>query len=174
MNFISSNTSLTVNNKLNKRDDIDFRNINELFNVNSVKIVTNEINYNNNIGQCFIKAAIENCDLYSTAELEPDNIGIIKTHIIQLSEIVNEYKDIIYIHQGAFVGTWGEMHSSSYTVNYEDIPELINTINDYFDPSIFLAVRTPRQYRMVMNNYSITYKRLLSSRLGLYNDGLLL
>jgi len=172
MNFISSNTSLTLNNELNKRENINFENINELFNVNSVKLVTNEITYNGNIGQCFIKTAIENCDLYSTVELEPNSIETIKTHIIQLSEIVNEYKDIIYIYQGAFVGTWGEMHSSSYTVNNRDIPELINTINDYFDPSIFLAVRTPRQYRMIMNYDNITNIRLLRSRLGLYNDGL--
>jgi len=171
-NFISSNTSFKLNNKFNKREDINFGNIESLFNVDSVKLVTKAINYNGNTGQCFTKTAIENCVLYSTEELEPDNIEIIKTHIKQLSEIVNEYKDIIYIHQGVFVGTWGEMHSSSYTVNNVDIPELMNTINDYFDPSIFLAVRTPRQYRMIMNYYNINNKKLLSSRLGLYNDGL--
>jgi len=172
MNFISSNTSLTIKNKINKRENVGIQISTDLFNVDSVKLFTNSIRYNGKKGQCFIKTAFESCELYSTEELEPDNIEIIKTHIKQLSEIVNEYKDIIYIHQGVFIGTWGEMHSSSYSKNYKDIPELINTINNYFDPSIYLAVRTPRHYRMIMNYNKITNKKLLTSRLGLFNDGL--
>ena len=172
MNFISSNTSLTIKNKINKREKISKEITTDMFNVNSVKLFTNSINYNGKIGQCFIKEAIDNCELYTTEELEPDNIETIKTHIKQLSTIVNEFKDIIYIHQGVFIGTWGEMHSSFYSKNYKDIPDLINTINNYFDPSIYLAVRTPRHYRMIINYNKITNKKLLISRLGLFNDGL--
>jgi len=172
MNFISSNTSLTIKNKINKREKISNQITTDMFNVNSVKLFTNSINYNGKIGQCFIKTTIDSCELYSTEELEPDNIETIKTHIQQLSTIVNEFKDIIYIHQGVFIGTWGEMYSSSYSKNYKGIPDLINTINNYFDPSIYLAVRTPRHYRMITNYNKITNKKLLISRLGLFNDGL--
>ncbi|ORX61261.1 hypothetical protein BCR36DRAFT_579282 [Piromyces finnis] len=112
------------------------------------------------------------CQLYTTYEIEPDDINVIFTHIVQLASIVNKYKNLIYIYQGSFVGTFGEMHHSNY-LDLNSLTQIMKTIERNFDPSIFLSVRTPRFNRGVKNNMK-TSSRYSSfvSRAGLYNDGL--
>ncbi|OUM66412.1 hypothetical protein PIROE2DRAFT_6357, partial [Piromyces sp. E2] len=39
---------------------------------------------------------------YDTKDIEPPKLDIVLNHIKQLASIVNEYKDLIYIYQGAF------------------------------------------------------------------------
>ncbi|OUM70586.1 hypothetical protein PIROE2DRAFT_1104 [Piromyces sp. E2] len=95
-------------------------------------------------------------------------------HIVQLSDIVNEYKDLIYIYQGAFVGKYDEMHKSNF-LDSENLGKIVNIINELFDPSIFLSVRRPDYYRDLeksfKKNTNFNYK-LYKKRMGLYNDGL--
>ncbi|OUM66934.1 hypothetical protein PIROE2DRAFT_5794 [Piromyces sp. E2] len=112
--------------------------------------------------------------LYDTIDIEPNNIDRIKEHIVQLSEIVNEYKDLIYIHQGAFVGAHGEMFNSNY-ININSLSQIVNTIEKHFDPSIFLSVRTPAMFRKLEEKFKIDKAYNYTSfikRMGLYNDGL--
>jgi len=79
----------------------------------------------------------------NTVEVKPvNNLKLILTHIRQLSKIVNKYKNLIYIYQGAFVGKRGEMHGSNY-VDLESLIEIVNTIDQYFYSSIYLSVRRP-------------------------------
>lgn len=108
---------------------------------------------------------------------EPEDLSIIRSHIKQTAEIYNRYADHIYLLQGLFTGNYGEMNNSRYQ-SAEDITTLARDLADAADPSIFLAVRTPLQWRTItgftdpllfLNDTDGPF----SSRLGLYNDGML-
>lgn len=113
-------------------------------------------------------------------ENEPEKKSHIRNHMEQVSEILNEYKSQIYTTQGIFIGSWAEMHNSKF-MSAQNMTSLLLTYAQYTDPSIFLAVRTPAQYRAIFNeleqnpekykNFSITPAEL-KQRLGLFNDGL--
>lgn len=111
------------------------------------------------------------------AETEPGSLSLILEHMTQIGEVVNRYTDCVYILQGIFAGAWGEMHGSAYT-NEEDMRTLINRLASVTDPSVFLAVRTPDQWRAIVRSSSplprdTAFDGSLASRLGLFNDGLL-
>lgn len=106
---------------------------------------------------------------------EPDTLELVLEHMSQTAEIVNRYPDCIYIMQGVYVGKWGEMHSSRH-LSETDMPILIRHLNQVIHPDIYLAVRTPRQWRSIRNSEEgITEQSggSLCARLGLYNDGML-
>ena len=108
---------------------------------------------------------------------EPDTIDQIITHMKQVAPYVNKYDDIIYLMQGIFVGNCGEMNQSHY-LNTESMTILMNTLDSNISSSIFLSVRTPLQRRMILNSAQTPGKEdafdgSLSSRLGLFNDGML-
>lgn len=48
------------------------------------------------------------------AVTEPDSLDRILTHMDQISPLVNQHQDLIYIIQGIFIGNWGEMHHSRF------------------------------------------------------------
>lgn len=98
---------------------------------------------------------------------EPDNIQQIQRHITQVAPLVNAHKGSILVWQGILVGDVGEMHGSKF-LDEESLGTLMSTIADAIDPQIFLAVRTPRQLRAILDRNAT-----LSSRLGLFNDGML-
>lgn len=99
---------------------------------------------------------------------EPDTLDLVLEHMAQTAEVVNRYPDCIYIIQGIYVGKWGEMHSSRY-MNEEDMLTLIHCLDQAVHPDIFLAVRTPAQWR----RYRDFAEDNAHSRIGLYNDGML-
>ena len=114
-------------------------------------------------------------------ESEPNELSQILTHMEQVGPIVNKYASSVYIMQGIFVGNWGEMNNTTHMENGE-METLIQKLDDVIDPSIFLSVRTPAQWRTIVGEYHGTkvprcpQPNLLSSlasRLGLYNDGML-
>lgn len=106
---------------------------------------------------------------------EPETLALVLEHMSQTAEIVNRYSDCIYIVQGIYVGKWGEMHSSQY-MNEKDMLTLIHHLDQLIHPDIFLAVRTPGQWRcyrdfaeeLTTQNHGPAY-----SRISLYNDGML-
>ncbi len=110
-------------------------------------------------------------------ETEPDSLEQILEHMSQTAEVVNLHRDCVHIIQGIYVGSWGEMHGSRYA-NPQDMVTLISHLASVTDPSIFLAVRTPGQWRAVMDACQAGAPEgichgSLPARLGLYNDGLL-
>lgn len=114
-------------------------------------------------------------------EGEPESLSLIKKHMKQASQVFNSFHQMIYTTQGIFVGSWGEMHTSRY-LSTENMTELLLYYAKVTDPSIYLAVRTPRQYRSIMEeleNHRERYEKYnispeeLATRLGLFNDGML-
>ena len=110
-------------------------------------------------------------------DTEPKSIDIIKLHMSQCAEILNKYKNSVYLTQGIFLGDIGEMHHS----NYMDTPEM-RELGEYYstvlDPGIFLSVRTPEHYRIISGRdepigEDEAYSSELAARIGLFNDGML-
>ena len=111
------------------------------------------------------------------SKTEPDHISQIKTHISQLSVPVNDHKGYVYMIQGLFIGNYGELHHSKFH-SESQLRELALAMNESFDSSIYLAVRTPAQLRSILQTDTpedIKDEPLqsLSKRLGLFNDGIL-
>jgi len=150
-------------------------NINDTKDDNKKREESTTSNFSKRENGQFVLVEEYNCYRYVPTDLEPENLNTILGHIDQLTEIVNKYKDIIYIYQGIFVGRWGEMHSTEHATSLETSTTIMNTLNEQFDPSIFLAVRTPCQYRGITNEIKKldeeSYEALIK-RLGLFNDGL--
>lgn len=123
-------------------------------------------------------------------ESEPKELSQILTHMEQIGPIVNQYAASVYLMQGIFVGNWGEMNNTTHIGNGE-METLVQKLADMIDPSIFLSVRTPAQWRTIVGEdakgrvgwgqghrgtsvpLSLSPPALLASRLGLFNDGML-
>ena len=80
---------------------------------------------------------------------EPRQLSQILTHMEQVCPIVNEYASSVYLLQGIFVGNCGEMNNTIHMGNGE-METLIQTLAERIDPSIFLSVRTPAQWRTII------------------------
>lgn len=107
---------------------------------------------------------------------EPEDISIILQHMEQVASVYNRYASHIFSLQGLFTGNYGEMNNTSYGSS-ESIQILANKLVETADSSIYLAVRTPNQWRIITG--ADTYEGLTSmpnspylNRLGLYNDGM--
>ena len=110
---------------------------------------------------------------------EPESLDLILTHMDQISTLVNRHREAVYIMQGIFIGNWGEMHHSRF-MDDASVKKLIRHLNDVTDPSIYLSVRTPAQWRMINDLYDLPREfpafgadDSLTGRLGLFNDGML-
>lgn len=110
-------------------------------------------------------------------DAEPCELSLILTHMSQTAKVINRYSNYVYILQGIFIGSWGEMHGSHYA-NNADMITLINHLDSVIAPEIFLAVRTPQQWRLLADSVdpveiSSAFSGSLPSRLSLFNDGML-
>ena len=117
--------------------------------------------------------------LYDTdgnvAKSEPEDIDIILNHMEQLKDVLEENKDIIFTLQGMFIGNWGEMNGSRFSI--DQLYTLAHTFYEISPDEVFLAVRMPSQWRWctryeddIQNARNVNG---LESRLGLFNDGML-
>ena len=106
-------------------------------------------------------------------ESEPDDLELILRHMEQVSGVLNAYKDCIYLTQGLFIGNCGEINNSNYN-GMEDLRRLAEHYLSVTDPSIFLSVRTPAQWRQATGlKESVSDFNSTAARIGLYNDGLM-
>ena len=107
---------------------------------------------------------------------EPNTIDIILGHMEQLEGVLQEACRQIFTLQGLFIGNWGEMNATRYAKD-KDLLRLAEKLGSVAKGSIYLAVRTPRQWRGITGMQEISEKALAvnepANRLGLYNDGML-
>ena len=102
-------------------------------------------------------------------EHEPASIGIVKSHMAQLGSMISRHKGEILIHQGIFVGSWGEMHSSKF-LSAAPMTELVQTLYEAIGGICPIAVRKPEQLRSIVEQLKLEKKTAVS--LTLFNDGI--
>lgn len=108
---------------------------------------------------------------------EPKDIEYILKHMDQLSNILKENEKNICIHQGLFIGSWGEMHNSRYLTDrhmYRLAKQLYNCLGE----STEIALRCPSYWRMIFKTYQplndeTAYTKFMGARFSLFNDGML-
>ena len=104
-------------------------------------------------------------------ELGEPELSVIKTHIEQLSALINEYKDVVLVVQTGMVGLWGEWHGSVYLKDEDALRNEAMKVVEWWlqnlDPSINLNLRRPLFIRTAIE------VGLDGSRLGMHNDALL-
>lgn len=109
-------------------------------------------------------------------QYEPSSLDTILRHIEQVGPWLKEHKDQIFLIQGLFIGSWGEMHSSKFlgTENYQTLAQ---ALYEATADSTYLSVRMPAQWRMITGiadpGQVVRGDGTLASRLGLFNDGML-
>lgn len=106
---------------------------------------------------------------------EPETIDVILGHMEQMEDVLEEFGDQIFVLQGLFVGNWGELNGTKYG-NEDDLVCLAQKLDDIAKPSIYLAVRTPAQWRNITGVQEISEGALknypLAGRISLFNDGM--
>lgn len=107
-------------------------------------------------------------------EVEPENAEIILAHMSQLTDILHQYHEIIFVQQGLFIGNWGEMHGTRHLAHIKALAEQLAQSSH---PDTFLAVRMPMHWRQITGIEEPVTETLaessLACRLSLYNDGMM-
>ena len=98
---------------------------------------------------------------------EPETLDTVLRHMEQIGPLLLRHRDAIFTLQGLFVGDWGEMHHTKFSSG-GDLRRLAQTLDQAAGGDMYLAVRTPAQWREIAGT-----DRQLASRMGLFNDGLL-
>ena len=101
-------------------------------------------------------------------EHEPSSAAFVKSHMKQLGAVIKSHAGEILVHQGLFVGSWGEMHGSKFLMGGR-MEELAMTLAQAIDGTCPIAVRKPVQLRMLR---SLNNKLSVSSAFTLFNDGI--
>lgn len=113
-------------------------------------------------------------------ENEPSSIKIVKSHMKQLGSIICEHmgekKSLpgkILVHQGLFVGSWGEMHGSKFLTEAR-MKELSDTFLEATKGSCPIAVRKPVQLRQLscQKTASIPLQNASNINFTLFNDAI--
>lgn len=111
-------------------------------------------------------------------EHEPSIIKNVAGHMRQLGPVIAAHADNIIVHQGIFVGSWGEMHDSKF-LSENAVCELYETLVSACGNKVRIAVRTPMQHRFIMK-YLTRYMGTGNAdtdtgilRPALYNDAIL-
>lgn len=99
---------------------------------------------------------------------EPEDFSLVLTHLRQIGELLSVERYSVFVFQGLLVGSWGEMHTSRY-LSEDCLIQLWNCINPYLkENNIYLAVRTPVQWRIIAGD-----EKFFLQNLALFDDGIL-
>lgn len=100
---------------------------------------------------------------------EPEDFSMVLTHLRQLGELLSVESYSVFIFQGLLVGSWGEMHTSRY-LSEECLQEMWNTLRSRLNKEIMTAVRTPAQWRTLIDESE--YQKRNFHMTGLFDDGI--
>ena len=101
-------------------------------------------------------------------EHEPSQITFVKNHMMQLGAVIKAHAGEILVHQGLFVGSWGEMHSSKFLMGGR-MEELASTLVQATGGACPIAVRKPAQLRSLK---SFDDPETNLNQFTLFNDGI--
>ena len=110
-------------------------------------------------------------------EKEPGSLETILRHMEQVGPYIRKNAGIIFLLQGLFIGSWGEMHGSRYGSPAE-LKRLHRALRKAAGPEVFLSVRTPEQWSLIEGipadrGAFRDRKDLKDPSLGLFNDGIM-
>lgn len=97
---------------------------------------------------------------------EPALFSVIEKHIQQLTPVIRTYTKNIFVLQGLFLGSWGEMHGSKF-LSPIFMRKLYNLLLSASGSYTWLAVRKPVQWRCLHN------PNQKPGKMGLFDDGIL-
>lgn len=100
---------------------------------------------------------------------EPENFSLVLTHLQQLGELLSSESYSVFVFQGLLVGSWGEMHTSRY-LSEECLREMWNTLRSRLNKDIVTAVRTPAQWRTLIEESEYQKKEFHAT--GIFDDGI--
>ena len=103
-------------------------------------------------------------------ECEPDSFEQVLEHLQQIGGLLRDMQHSVFIFQGMLAGSWGEMHDSRY-LSPECINRMWNCMRQYLGDEIYLAVRTPAQWRTLRSEKEFRQKKY--AHLALFDDGIL-
>ena len=101
---------------------------------------------------------------------EPDTFEIVLEHLKQICEILADIEHSVIIFQGMLVGSWGEMHDSRY-LSSKHMGEMWECMQKYSGEDLYMAVRTPSQWRTLKSEDEFLQKKY--AHLSLFDDGIL-
>lgn len=81
-------------------------------------------------------------------EQEPKEFKTVLMHLKQIGEVLKQGDHSVFLVQGLLVGSWGEMHDSKY-LSKKHLLKMRECLKPYLRNDIYLAVRTPAQWRML-------------------------
>lgn len=96
---------------------------------------------------------------------EPFLLSQVVMHMQQLGSIVKEYAGSIFLFQGLFVGSWGEMHTSKF-LSGKNLKILYAKWVQETGGSVKISFRTPVQVRTVKG------KNSTSNDIGIFDDAI--
>ena len=103
-------------------------------------------------------------------EREPFFFKQVVEHMEQLTGVIKEFSDVIFVYQGMLIGCWGEMHTSRF-VSSEKIKLLWGMLQTDFQGRPYLAVRRPSMWRM-LHPESCGKLELNTDTTGLFDDAI--
>lgn len=103
-------------------------------------------------------------------EREPFFFTKVQEHLRQLTPLIKEFSDTIFVFQGMLVGNWGEMHTSRF-LDQAKLKDLWGILQEAGD-EVFYAVRRPAQWR-ILHPDSCGKAQLSYDKMGLFDDAIL-
>ena len=110
---------------------------------------------------------------------EPNDFNMMLYHIKQLSDVLNEYSDVVVAIECGMAGPWGEMHSSKYA-DSKYMARIIGKWLECLNDEIGLQIRAPQYMLSYYGINSSSFMALIPlantknfHRIGMYNDGYL-
>lgn len=96
---------------------------------------------------------------------EPSLFSQVAIHMQQLGSIVKENADNIFVYQGLFIGSWGEMHTSKF-LSKEKLKILYIKWMQETGGNVKISFRTPVQTRLVKE------KNINGMDIGIFDDAI--
>lgn len=103
-------------------------------------------------------------------EKEPFFFTRVVEHLHQLTPIINEFSDAIFVYQGMLIGNWGEMHTSRFMAPSK-LKEMWSILRERLDTNLSLAVRRPVFWR-ILHPDDCGRLELSRDNTGLFDDAI--
>ena len=101
-------------------------------------------------------------------ETEPSSEEQIIEHINQLTPVMKEFADSIFVYQGLLIGNWGEMHSSKF-LSPARLKKLSEGLLRDLRGTAYMAVRRPSYVRILFPEG----EDIRQTQVGIFDDAIL-